>query len=119
MDQLGVELREIAWSNLAKVAPSKGNPWGPLIEGQWKLGGRLLRREVRELDPELVLVISGRGYTGPFLWHGGIEPTWSKDGARQFDGLLDGHRWLIVNHPGTFADRFRASNAAVEGALAK
>jgi hypothetical protein len=117
MDYLSLELRQIAWSNLAKVAPPKGNPRGALIEGQWELGGRLLRQEVKELDPELVLVISGRGFTAPFLSHVGIDPKWSRDGARQFDGSLDGRRWLIVNHPGTFADRFRASKAAVESAL--
>lgn len=115
-----LDLDEIAWSNLAKVAPARGgNPWGKLLDAQHEIGGELLRREVRELDPDLVLVLSGRRYLEPFLRGAGLSPSWVRDGARQFDGQLDGRRWLVVNHPGTFARRLDASLAAVEEALAR
>lgn len=104
MTHFQLDLDEVAWSNLAKIAPARGgNPWGALLGAQHELGGQLLRREVRELDPELVLVVSGRGYLEPFLTGAGLSPAWSRAGARQFDGQLDGRRWLVVNHPGTFA----------------
>jgi hypothetical protein len=118
MAHLGVNVNEIAWSNLAKVAPAGGgNPWGSLLGAQHELGGQLLRQEVRELDPEFVLVVSGRGYLEPFLVGAAMAPVWSRDGARQFDGLLDGRRWLVINHPGTFASRFDASLLAIRRAL--
>lgn len=118
MAHLELDLRDIAWSNLAKVAPARGgNPWGTLLGAQHELGGRLLRREVRELDPDLVLVVSAPGYLGPFLREAGLSPEWSRDGARHFDGQLDGRRWLVVSHPGTFAKRLQASTEAVDAAL--
>ena len=67
MDLLGITLPEIAWSNLAKVAPAGGgNPWGALLEFQHGPGGSLLRREVKELDPSLVLVLSCASVCGAF-----------------------------------------------------
>lgn len=120
MDHFQLDLHEIAWSNLAKLAPARGgSPSGHLLGMQHHLGGLLLRREVEELDPELVLMISGRGFLEPFLREAGLSPAWSRSGARQFDGELDGRRWLVVNHPGTFACRLQESLAAVESALAR
>lgn len=114
----GLTLNQIAWSNLAKVAPGAGqNPEGALLERQRNRGGRLLRMEVDELDPELVLLVSGRGYAGPFLDAAGYVIRWQPDKALQFDGIIDGRRWLIVNHPGTFASRFEESFEAVQRAL--
>ncbi len=114
MDKLGLELRDIAWSNLAKVAPATGgNPDRHLLGAQHDLGGQLLKREIDELNPALVLVISRRGYLEPFLASAQLAPLWSSDGARQFDGTLDGRRWIVVKHPGTFASSFNASKAAV------
>ncbi len=118
MDVRGVTLNQIAWSNLAKVAPGAGkNPWGALLERQVAIGGRLLRREVEEFNPNLVLVVSGRGYAAPFLKAAGYEIRWQPDGALQYDGMVDGRRWLIVNHPGTFARRYEESFRAVHRAL--
>lgn len=118
MDSMGLELREIAWSNLSKVAPAAGgNPPGDLLWRQHRLGGELLRREVDELDPDVVLVVSGRGYAEPFIAAAGLQPAWSRRGALQFDGRLDGRRWIVVSHPGTFAHRYEASRAAVLEAL--
>ena len=78
----------------------------------------MLKQEVAELDPEIVLIVSGRGYAEPFIREAGLAPEWDRRGALQFDGSLDGRRWIIVSHPGTFAHRFEASRTALEGALA-
>jgi len=118
MELCDVELSQIAWSNLAKVAPAEGrNPWGSLLEYQIPIAGRLLRREVSELDPAVVLIVSGRSYAAPFLSAAGFDVPWRRDGALQFDGQLDGRRWIVVNHPGTFARRFEESWEAVQRAL--
>lgn len=118
MDACGLSLDEIVWSNLAKVAPAAGkNPNRELLWSQHEIGGRLLRLEVEELDPELVLIVSGRGYAEPFLSGAGLSPAWQRRGALQFDGRLDGRRWIVVSHPGTFAHRYEASRAALTEAL--
>lgn len=119
MEALGLTLDQIAWSNLAKAAPDGGNPTGVLLTSQLELAGRLLRREVEELEPEIVLVISGRGYTEPFMTTAGYNVGWVRRGACQFDGMLDGRRWVVVSHPGTFAYRFEASRLAVVEALSR
>lgn len=119
MREMGLELRDIAWSNLAKLSPERGNPQGELLWRQHRLGGEMLRREVEELDPETVVVVSGRGYTEPFLVGGGLAPAWARRGALHFDGTLAGRRWIIVSHPGTFAYRYDASHAALLGALTR
>jgi hypothetical protein len=120
MNDLGQSLDQIAWSNLAKVSPAMGkNPTGEFLWSQHELGGQLLRQEVEELNPELVLVLSARGYTAPFLQGAGFEPAWDRRDALQFDGVLDGRRWLIVSHPGTFAYRFEASRLALVDALGR
>ena len=118
MDAYGLSREEIAWSNLAKVAPAAGkNPNRELLWRQHELGGRLLRQEVEELDPDLVLIVSDRGYAEPFLSGAGLSPAWQRRGALQFDGMMGGHGWLVVSHPGTFAHRYESSRAALAGAL--
>jgi hypothetical protein len=119
MDHLSLRLDQIAWANLAQVAPAAGgNPGGDLHLRQHRHGGEMLRLEVTELDPEIVLVVSGRGYAEPFIAGAGLAPQWSRRGALQFDGMLDGRRWIVVSHPGTFAHRFEASRFALLEALA-
>jgi hypothetical protein len=119
MDELGLRLDQIAWANLAQVAPAAGgNPGGELQWRQHSHGGEMLRLEVNELDPEIVLVVSGRGFAEPFLAGAGLAPGWSRRGALQFDGTLDGRRWIVVSHPGTFAHRYEASRSALLEALA-
>jgi hypothetical protein len=119
MDDLGLRLEHIAWANLAQVAPAAGgNPGGELHWRQHRHGGEMLRLEVDELDPEVVLVVSGRGYAEPFLAGAGLDPLWNRRGALQFEEKLDGRRWIVVSHPGTFAHRFDASRSALLEALA-
>jgi len=118
MDEMGLGLGQIAWSNLAKVAPAAGrNPGGELLRRQHRLGGELLRQEVEMLDPELVVVVSGRGYAEPFIAGAGLAPAWSRRGALQFNGWLGGRRWIVVSHPGTFAQRYEASRRALLEAM--
>jgi hypothetical protein len=114
MDHLDVRLDQIAWGNLAQVAPaSGGNPGGELHWRQHRHGGEMLRLEVNELDPEIILVVSGRGYAEPFLTAAGLSPTWVRRGALQYEGIPEGRRWIVVSHPGTFAYRYEASRSAL------
>ena len=118
INRLGLTIDQIAWSNLAKVAPAVGgNPSRELLWSQHRLGGALLRREVQELSPRVVLVVSGKGYTEPFLQGAGIEPQWSRDAGLHFAGKIDGRDWVVVAHPGTFAARYEASALALTRAL--
>lgn len=120
MTAMDLRLDQIAWANLAQVSPAEGgNPGGELHWRQHRHGGELLRLEVEELDPEVVLVVSGRGYSEPFISSAGLAPAWSRRGALQFDGTLDGRRWIIVSHPGTFAHRYLASRTALLEALSR
>lgn len=119
MGELGLRLDQIAWANLAHVAPAAGgNPGGELQWRQHRHGGEMLRLEVNELDPEIVLVVSGRAYAEPFIAGAGHAPGWRRQGALQFDGTLDGRRWIVVSHPGTFAHRYEASRSALLDRLA-
>jgi hypothetical protein len=118
MGSMNLELEQIAWSNLAKISPGRGNPTGALLSEQHVQGGQLLRMELSELDPSTVLILSGRGYLDPFLDGAGIRPGWAgRDGALHFDGQVEGRRWIVVSHPGTFVYRFKATAQAVSRAL--
>jgi hypothetical protein len=89
----------LAWSNLAKLAPAEGgNPGGPLLEVQRELGPGLIDREVHELRPRRVLVLTGRSWFEPFARGTGLEVEWR-------DGLVQGvvreraRTWVIAGHP--------------------
>ena len=118
MDSMNLELEQIAWSNLAKISPGRGTPKGALLSEQHVQGGELLKMELSELDPSTVLILSARGYLDPFLDGAGIRPGWAgRDGALHFDGQVEGRRWIVVSHPGTFVYRFKATAQAVSRAL--
>ena len=117
MSALGVT-SENRLVELRQVSPARGkNPRDDLLGVQQDLGGRLLRAEVKELDPQLVLVLSGRGFAEPFMAGARFHPDWRRDGALQFDGDIEGRRWLIVSHPGQFDYRYRATAKAISAAL--
>lgn len=119
ISRLGLTLDQIAWSNLAKVAPATGrNPARELLWSQHRLGGAVLRREIEELSPRVVLIVSGRGYAEPFLSSAGIHPDWTSASGLHFAGRIAGRDWIIVGHPGTFASRYEASANALTRALA-
>jgi hypothetical protein len=89
----------LAWSNAVKVAPwAGGNPAGPLLSIQRELGPGLIAQEVASLQPELVLVLTGRWWFEPVADGIGLDVDWR-------DGLLQGvaddgdRRWLIAPHP--------------------
>ena len=119
MDSMNLELEQIAWSNLAKISPARGkNPKGALLSEQHVQGGQLLKKELSELDPATVLILSARGYLDPFLDGAGIRPDWAgREGALHFDGQVEGRRWVVVSHPSTWAYKFNATARAVSKAL--
>lgn len=58
----------VAWSNLAKVAPAAGgNPSQRLYRAQFHECIGAIEREVAELDPGLVLLIAGESWYRPIL----------------------------------------------------
>lgn len=89
----------LAWSNLAKIAPADGgNPGGPLLQVQREMGPALLAREIAELNPSRVLVLTGRWWFEAFAERLGLAVDWQ-------DGLVEGtaddgsRRWVIAPHP--------------------
>jgi hypothetical protein len=91
----------VAWTNLVKVGPwNKGNPAGHLLGVQLREGPRLLAREIEDLNPRLVVALTGGGWFrhfSPLLgldfdWHGGLVEGVQTSGAR---------RWVIAVHPMT------------------
>jgi hypothetical protein len=89
----------LAWSNLAKLAPwAGGNPGGSLLDVQRSIGPELLRREVADLAPKRILVLTGRWWFEPFAEALGLRVEW-RDGL--VAGVADeqGRRWVIAAHP--------------------
>jgi hypothetical protein len=89
----------IAWSNLAKLAPvGGGNPGRVLLETQRRTAPTLLLREVLDLAPRRVLVLTGRWWFEPFAERLGFHVDWR-------DGLVEGvvrqpaRTWVIAGHP--------------------
>lgn len=97
----------LAWGNLYKLAPnvvgrvSEGaNPSGTLIEHQRPACVRLLRREVDEIDPRVVLVIAGEWWYGPFAK--GLGLGLSSTGQRYVPHVCTergGRVWIFTNRP--------------------
>lgn len=89
----------LAWTNLAKLAPADGgNPGGPLLDVQREIGPGLIRREVLELAPRRVLVLTGRWWFEPFAEGIGLEVDWRDDlvaGVAR-DSTTS---WVIAGHP--------------------
>lgn len=77
----------LAWSNLYKVAPkSKGSPSGRLKTIQREQPGiDLLRAEIKQLRPRLVVFLTGPGWAGHFLNE--MDVNWV---ARDQKGLATG-----------------------------
>ena len=89
----------LAWSNLAKVAPSSGgNPTGNLLDVQLLEGHQLLTREIEELRPQRVLVLAGRQWFAPFAARMSLDVQWDQglvEGVAQTRGTT----WVIAKHP--------------------
>lgn len=104
--------RDLAWTDLAKIAPwGGGNPGGRALRVQQELGPTLLVREIAEIAPTRVLVMAGRDWFEPFATALGLAVDW-REGA--VEGVADelGRRWVITPHPMT-----RPEGPIVEGAL--
>ena len=93
--------RDLAWSDLAKIAPwGGGNPSGRALRVQRDLCPALFVREIDEIAPTRVLVMTGRGWFEPFAAALGLAVNWS-DGP--VEGVADepGRRWVVLPHPMT------------------
>jgi hypothetical protein len=104
--------RDLAWTNLAKIAPwGGGNPGSRTLGVQREHGPTLFAREVAELRPARVLVLTGRWWFEPFASELGLAMDW---GSGPVEGIADesGRRWVVLPHPMT-----RAETPLVEGAL--
>jgi hypothetical protein len=107
----GLQLRQpdwpsqIAWTNLAKVAPwAGGNPGSAALRIQRQLGLGLIRQEVEELRPLLVVALTGRWWFEPFANALGLPMSWRT-------GLVEGvaqdvdRTWVVAVHPMTRSPR--------------
>lgn len=93
--------RDLAWTDLAKIAPwGGGNPTGRAFRVQQDLGPALLAREVEEMAPARVLVMTGRDWFEPFADSLGLALT---SGERAVEGVANepGRRWVVIPHPMT------------------
>ena len=89
----------IAWTNLAKLAPAGGgNPGGSLLHIQRRACPALVAREVYELAPRRVLVLTGGWWFEPFADHLGLA-------VDRRPGLVEGiarqptRTWVVAGHP--------------------
>ena len=104
----------LAWSNLAKLAPEPGgNPRGELFDLQVQYGPDLIRQEVRELRPERVLVMTGRGWFEPFARRLEIDVRWldGRNLAVEGAGAGVGAKWVVTPHPMTRSPGLLAQSA--------
>jgi hypothetical protein len=104
--------RDLAWSDLAKIAPWRGgNPSGRALRVQREHGSVLFGHEVAEMAPARVLVMAGRWWFEPFAAALGLTMEWQV-GTVEDVANEPGRRWVILPHPMT-----RAEGPLVEGAL--
>jgi hypothetical protein len=110
-----------AWSNLYKVSPKpprsgQGNPEGALRAVQVPLAADLLAREVEEMAPRRVLVLTGLGWFRPFADALGlaVRPWDATVGGKIYiEGVADqgGRCWVIGPHPQSRPDEPIVSQA--------
>lgn len=105
--------RDLAWTNLAKIAPwGGGNPTGPALRIQRDLGPALFAAEVAEMAPRRVLVMAGHSWFEPFAAALGLAVEW-RDGPVEGVASEAGRQWVVIPHPMT-----RPETPLVEAALA-
>lgn len=56
----------IAWSNLYKISPSSGNPGERMMHLQRQACVEILKTEIRELKPTVIIMITDRNWFCPF-----------------------------------------------------
>lgn len=90
----------IAWTNLYHVSPSDtGNPDTALREVQLEACRRLLRYEVDRLRPEVILVLTGRWWFGPFETSLGVRLAATDGNPVEAVGQIGGSRVVVAPHP--------------------
>jgi hypothetical protein len=89
----------VAWSNLAKVAPAvSGNPSNWLGQSQSRGAWELALQEVEELNPRIVLLITGNWMDELRLNRIDAIPRKNATFVRHSSNR-DGRKWLIVERP--------------------
>lgn len=99
--------KNVAWSNLYKVAPSAGgNPDDFICGWQFYNCCRILQKEIELLSPRVVIFLTGKLWSNSFLWYlnGGKEPTikHSLDWGRDYTAELmkiGSFYCLVTEHP--------------------
>ncbi|MBL4844226.1 MAG: hypothetical protein JKY65_01760 [Planctomycetes bacterium] len=92
----------MAWSNLYKLSRGgSGNPGAILCRAQMNNGlPGVIRRELDELSPKRVLVLSGRDWFEPFASALNLKVRW-RGGYVVGAASEPGRRWVIAEHPQT------------------
>lgn len=89
----------LAWSNLYKLAPAKGaNPTWAQRHAQLEMCVALLRKEIEELDPAIIMVVSGGDWWEPFN-QALDQPTQPHDGEFVEAVGSNGRRWVVTCRP--------------------
>jgi hypothetical protein len=89
----------IAWTNIAKIAPSaRGNPPNWLGIAQSAAAWELVHMEVRELNPAVILCVTGSWVDRPRLDSIEARPRASSEYVRH-SSRYDGRKWLVVERP--------------------
>jgi hypothetical protein len=91
----------VAWSNLFKIAPcAGGNPSGQLRRTQIPQCIELLKQEVAELNPRVVLVVAGSDWFEPFAE--GLRLQLQDTKSTRFVQQVSSRgkrRWIVGRHP--------------------
>lgn len=94
--------KNIAWTNIYKISPQKGNPDEMLRSMQIPFCEEILKKEIDELKPKHILFITG-DWGKKIISSLGITPdfkSFHKDTIVQFSGKLEsGPKVVIANRP--------------------
>lgn len=92
--------RELAWTNLFKVAPADGgSPSDALRELQRGAAVELFHLEVESLDPKTVLVLTGGDWFQPFQDREGLIFQSPKRNFVKGVTEAAGRRWVVAAYP--------------------
>lgn len=94
--------KNLAWTNVYKISPKKGNPHQELRSIQIPFCKNILKKEIDELEPYHILFITG-DWGKDIISSLGIKPdfqSFNNDAVVQFCGkLASGSKVVIANRP--------------------